>query len=438
MGSRLINIRAKNNRFIQTTLWQVNLAKLLQVRWLGQFTDGLFQSALASFVLFSPERQPSATSAALAFSVVLLPYSLVGPYAGIFLDRFSRKRIVQYANAFRAITLLLIAILIKSGSTGVLLTLVVLVAFGANRLILSGLSAGLPLLVIKEKLITSNALAVTGGTIGIVIGGGVGIGLKNLLDRFHSSDYSDFVLILLAALSYLTASYLTSRWPVQAIVPHEHEISQEVKGWAEMAEGFHILRSHGDSIRGILATSIQRGGVTALTLMALLLERNTFHESNNPDAGLQGFATVMAIAGVGVGLGALIAPLGVARFGRHTWIRISLVASTPFLIFFALVNNSVTLVIAGFFIAGAGQSVKVTNDALLQAKIDDEYRGRTFAFYDVAVNGAIVSGAVIAAVILPLSGLSLALPLLIAALYLITATVLLRSTTFSGRSLPTT
>ena len=190
MGSRLINIGAKNNPIIRTTLRLVNLVKLLQVRWLGQFTDGLFQSALASFVLFSPERQPSASSAALAFSVVLLPYSLVGPYAGVFLDRFSRRRIVQYTNAFRAGILLLIAILIKSGSTGVLLTLVVLIAFGANRLILSGLSAGLPLIVSKEKLITSNALAVTGGTVGIVIGGGAGIGLKNLLDHFHSSDFS--------------------------------------------------------------------------------------------------------------------------------------------------------------------------------------------------------------------------------------------------------
>ena len=415
----------------------MNLAKLLQVRWLGQFTDGLFQSALASFVLFSPERQPSATSAALAFSVVLLPYSLVGPYAGIFLDRFSRRRIVQYANAFRAATLLAIAILIKSGSTGILLTLVVLVAFGANRLILSGLSAGLPLLVSRERLISSNALAVTGGTVGIVIGGGVGIGLKNLLDHFHSSDFSDFVLILLAALSYLATSFLTSRWPLQAIGPHEHEISQEVQGWSEMAEGFHILRSHGDSIRGILATSVQRGGVTALTLMALLLERNTFHASNNPDAGLRGFAVVMAIAGVGVGVGALIAPFGVTQFGRHTWIRISLVLPIPFLIFVGAISNSVTLVIAGFFIALAGQSVKVTNDALLQAKIDDEYRGRTFAFYDVAVNGAIVGGAVMAALILPLSGKSLALPLLISILYLLTASVLLRSTTFSGRSLPT-
>ena len=68
------------------------------MRWLGQISDGIFQSGLASFVLFSPERQPNAVAAAIAFSVVLLPYSVIGPYVGIFLDRISRSFIVAIAN----------------------------------------------------------------------------------------------------------------------------------------------------------------------------------------------------------------------------------------------------------------------------------------------------------------------------------------------------
>ena len=131
---------AKNKPSLEITLRSMklisgngSLPKLLRVRWMGQLTDGAFQSALASFVLFSPERQPNAVKAALAFAVVLLPYSLVGPYVGIFLDRFSRKRVVQLANLFRAADLLIIALLINRGSTGLTLTLFVLIAFGTNR-----------------------------------------------------------------------------------------------------------------------------------------------------------------------------------------------------------------------------------------------------------------------------------------------------------------
>jgi MFS family permease len=72
---------------------------------MGQFTDGIFQSALASFILFSPERQASALNAALAFAVVLLPYSLIGPMVGTILDRFSRQRAIFFANLARATTL---------------------------------------------------------------------------------------------------------------------------------------------------------------------------------------------------------------------------------------------------------------------------------------------------------------------------------------------
>ena len=143
------------------------------------------------------------------------------------------------------------------------------------------------------------------------------------------------------------------------------------------------------------------------------------------------------IAGVGVGLGAFLSPLGVLKFGRHHWIRLSLIAPTPFLILLAFFENKYLLIVAAFFLAGFGQCVKVSNDALVQSKISDIYRGRVFAFYDVAVNGAIVSGAVIAALILPTSGKSIALPLVIAAIFILINGTLLKRSNFSGHSHPT-
>jgi MFS family permease len=84
------------------------------------------------------------------------------------------------------------------------------------------------------------------------------------------------------------------------------------------------------------------------------------------------------------------------------------------------------LAATAFFTALCGQSLKVTNDALVQSKIDDFYRGRVFAVYDVVVNFAIVSGALFAAWILPLSGDSWLLPLLIAITWFLVANVTLR------------
>jgi len=93
-------------------------------------------------------------------------------------------------------------------------------------------------------------------------------------------------------------------------------------------------------------------------------------------------------------------------------------------------QTEIALALTGFFVALCGQNVKVTNDALVQSKIDDYYRGRVFAVYDVLVNGAIVSGGLIAALLLPTSGVTPWVPALVSAMYLLVALRLLHPKKF--------
>ena len=417
-------------------VWQIltdrKFARLLRVRWTGQLTDGIFQSALASFVLFSPERQANALSAALAFAVVLLPYSIIGPFVGTILDRISRQRAIAFSNLTRAITLLIISLLIFQGRTGVELTIFVLVAFGVNRLILAGLSAGIPLMIESKSLISANALAVTGGSVFVVIGGGIGLGIRKLIDGLVTADHADGYIILFAAAGYLTAALFASFLKKKEIGPLDHEIKNAsfAQGIIEMREGVNFLRQHIDAARGIVAVALHRGGITALTLIALLLERNTFNDPADSEAGLAGLSFTLSIAAIGFVVGAVAAPYGVRKVGRHRWMRFSLMASTlgPLSILFT--RTPFSLVCAAFLTALFGQSLKVTNDALVQSKIDDIYRGRVFSVYDVVVNGAIVSGAVIAALLLPNSGDTYVVPALVAAIYLIAGVRLLRGGVF--------
>jgi MFS family permease len=417
-------------------IWPVSkgsrLNRILTVRWSGQLTDGLFQSALASFVLFSPERAPDAVSAALAFAVVLLPYSLIGPYVGTFLDRFSRQRIIRNCNYIRAINLLIIAYLVNIGATGIILTVFVLLAFGVNRLILAGLSAGLPLLVKKEELIAANALAVTGGTIWVVIGGGIGIAAKNFVSQNYGADFADSMVILLAAFGFTVAALSCFRLEKMEIGPLPHEQPYENHGFKEILEGLKILKSHPDTLRGITAVAMQRSGITALTLMALLLERNTFNDPLDPDAGLAGFGMALAIAGIGIGLGAIISPYGVLKFGRHRWMRLLMFGCIPPLLIYAYQVNEFTMIGSAFLVGLCGQGIKVTNDALVQSKIKDEYRGRVFAFYDITVNAGIVTGAIGAALLLPDNGVTSILPITIAVIYLFAALFLMKKSKFSA------
>jgi hypothetical protein len=326
----------------------------------------------------------------------------------------------------------MIALLIFNGRTGIEITIFVLIAFGVNRLILAGLSAGIPLMTNPQSLIGANALAVTGGSVWVVLGGGLGLGIRQLINGTASADHADALLVLIGAIGYLVTALLAALLKRDEIGPLAHEIVEGgfKQGLQEMRDGFNFLKEHADAARGIAATAIHRGGLTALTLTALLLERNTFHNPSDSEAGLAGLSFALSIAAVGFVVGAAIAPYGVRRVGRHRWMRLSISAASVSVLLLVIGRTPALLIATAFFTALCGQSLKVTNDALVQSKIEDLYRGRVFAVYDVLVNGAIVFGALIAARVLPTSGDSWQMPALLAIAWFLVAVLLLRPQKF--------
>jgi MFS family permease len=127
-----------------SVLRHANARELLGVRIFGQAGDGLLQTALATFVLFSPQRESDPRKIALAFGILLLPYSVIGPFVGVFIDRWSRRMILIRANLLRVVTMIAIAVVITGHSANTLLAVLVLVSLGVNRFVQAALSASLP------------------------------------------------------------------------------------------------------------------------------------------------------------------------------------------------------------------------------------------------------------------------------------------------------
>jgi len=66
-------------------------------------TGSLLLGILAGAVLFNPERAADPAAIAAGFTVLLLPYSFVGPFAGVLLDRWWRQRVLVRSNLIRAL-----------------------------------------------------------------------------------------------------------------------------------------------------------------------------------------------------------------------------------------------------------------------------------------------------------------------------------------------
>ena len=170
--------------------------RLLELRVVSQFGDGLFQAALAGALLFNPERAASASAIAGAFAVLFLPYSLLGPFAGALLDRWDRRLVMVGANSVRLLLMLAVATLLAFGAGDLAILCGALVVNGFTRFVSSGLSAALPHVVPREQVVTMNSVATAAGAVATFAGANF-----MLLPRwlFGSGDTGASVIIFSAA-----------------------------------------------------------------------------------------------------------------------------------------------------------------------------------------------------------------------------------------------
>lgn len=384
---------------------------LVGVRIAGSFADGLLQAALTSFVLFSPERQPTPVKILTAFGVLLLPYSFLGPFVGVVIDRWRRQRILVIATLIRALCVLGVAATVAIGNDGRGLAVMVLVTLGVARFVLATLSASLPHVVDPDLLVAGNAVAPTSGTLMSIIGGLTGLTITTALG---GGDGVNTWLIASAAVFHVLASFIAMRIPVQLLGPDHpsHRTLWDVLAW--LMSGVHHLRAHPRAARAIATVSMHRMGFGGATLLTLLLMRNAFHTVDEANRALEQFSVAIGFAGGGAFVGAILTPPLSDRFGVVRWARLvlffaSLAIAAGYLygVWRAPSTGAFIAILVGATAIGfAGQCVKISSDSVVQTTIDDAFRGRVFALYDMSLNIGIIIGTALAAYLLPASGQS--------------------------------
>ncbi len=379
--------------------------------------------ALASYVFFSPERQTSAAQAAIAFATLLLPYSVVGPFAGVFIDRWRRQRILLIANLVRALMVVGVALVVAGGQVGPVFLIGTLAVLSVNRFFLSALSASLPHVVRYELLVLGNSLSTTSGTLVAVLGGGIGFAVRQLVGKDNAGVAA---VMCAAAICYLVSSLCAASMDSRLLGPDQvahHSARHALRNVVgDVCEGARHVWSHRPAGHALCAIAAHRFFYGISTIATLLLYRNYFSAGpGSSDTGMRGLAAVVLFSGGGYVVAALITPVATRRWGQQRWIVGLFAAAAVVEVVLGAPYRNLPFLGAAFCLGVVSQGSKITVDTILQQAIDDSFRGRVFSFYDILFNVSFVSAAAFAALALPSTGKSYVVLAIIAIGYALTA-----------------
>ncbi|MDN5858730.1 MAG: MFS transporter [Pseudonocardia sp.] len=377
--------------------------RLLAVRFATQWSDGLFQAALASSVLFNPQRQADPLAVAAGLAVLLLPYSLVSPFAGALLDRWDRRLVLAVANLAKAVLIPLVALLVAAGNQGVLFYVGALVVAGFGRFALAGLSASLPHVVPKRNVVEANTLAVTIGTGMSALGALTAVGLRQVLGGDNAGSAATMTVSIVGAVG---AAWIALRFSRKRLGPdqtdeHPRALIAVARG---LLDGARATMATPSAAASFVALGAHRLAFGISTLLMLLLYRFAFTDAGLMKAGLAGVGEALALAAIGLVLAAFVTPPLVRRIGRAWTVRSALLGAVLSQVALASFLSMPAVLCGAFVIGMTGQIVKLCTDAAVQSEVRDAALGRVFALYDVVFNVGYVIAVTVTALLSPPDG----------------------------------
>jgi MFS family permease len=366
-------------------LRHADFRRLLAMRLVSQTADGFVQAALVASLAFSPEKATTASGFAVATAITIVPYSVIGPFAGVFIDRWSRRRIMVIAPLLRAAPVFLV--LFSPHGQPVLFYAGALWVISVNRFFLSTAQAVVPRLVPTEDLLSANSVATVGGTVALLVGVFVG-GLAH-------DAVGNGTIVTVAAVMWVVTSMIATRIRADLrphVLPEATELlrRQLKRVTYEFADGIvHIVRTP-RAIGPIVSISVDQVGQGFILVLALVVFRERFKE------GVGSFSWSIGAGGVGVLLGLLTVGRLDRRYRREMIVAGSFVIGGVALLLISPFINRWSVLLASFVVGLSFAWKKVPVDTMVQEAVPDGLRGRVFSVYDVIYNLSRFGAALIA------------------------------------------
>jgi dTMP kinase len=317
--------------------------------------------------------------------VTLLPALLLGPVAGALADRLDRRVTMVVGDVIRG--LLFISIPLFPNLTWIFVAK--FLAGVASQFWNPACAASIPNLVPKEKLERANQLSqlMTYGTAPLAAGvfallGWASTGLSHAIPVLHANKVD-------LALFFNGASYFVSAITVyflRQIGKREHSGRISVPSTAKAIwEGWRFIR-HTPVVRGLVI-----GMLGAFCAAGVVIGLAPSYIQLTLGGGSAGFSLVFAVIliGLAIGMGFGSRPFG--DFSRRRLFGVTLTASAVPLAMIALVPNLAVVTFFVFLMGVISGIAYPTGFTIVGLEVDDDTRGRVFAFFQSTIQAILLA-----------------------------------------------
>lgn len=346
--------------------------------WLGQsvssFGDWVRNMAITFWVYEISGHSPVATSAVMVAEY--LPMLLLAPVAGVFVDRWSRRRTMFWTQLVSAV--LSLSFLAALGARSLPLALVI-AFFGSlvSQFYNPARGATLPVIVERGDLVGANSLSQVTANLALVLGPVVGTSVYFSLGAPWSFGLDALSFILSAG------AVLLARLPQNEGIAGAGGLASVASQWRE---GLAYVRSH-RAVRTVLLVFfvLMLGGGAANVCDLYLVTRNL----GLPESRLSLVMSAQGLASVAASLGMMTLAARLEAW-KLLWIGMAVLGVGAVNIGLA---RNLTAVLVWTAVAGVGTALaSVGQSTILQTSVPVEFRGRVFGVMGPTIVAAMLIG----------------------------------------------
>jgi MFS family permease len=362
-----------------------NFMRLWWAQLISQLGDRIHQMALVGLIA---QRDPgSAMGLAKLLSCTILPVFLIGPLAGVYVDRWDRRQTLFVCDLLRGGLVLSIPLVFIDGNSMIPIYTIVFLTFCFSRFYVPAKMAIIPDLVHKENLLIANTLISTTGMIAFVLGAAAGGWIVETRGAGEGFVW-DAVTFFISALFIITIhSIFGLKMNKAQIVAKSREfIRMEKTVWVEIKEGFQYVIRHSEIRLVINMLFVLLAAAGAIYVVIIVFIQESF-QSVTKDLGM------LAIAlGVGLFLGAILYGKWGQRLAWYRTIFFCLVSGGIMVTTFAvLVRHYPNLAMAAVLSSVLGLvigPVFITGNTVIQLVCEESMRGKVFSALEIVIHFA--------------------------------------------------